>query len=301
MEFSRTPLAIVGSTASGKSALALKLSELLGDCELVSVDSMQVYRGMDIGTAKPTLAEQQLVPHHCIDLLDPSATCSVGWFQNEALAAVRDISSRGKRVIFVGGTGLYHRAVVDGLQIPSQYPLVSAQLEQEPRTEVLYQRLVELDPLAAARTEPNNRRRIIRALEVCIGSGKQFSSFGPGLTEYPHSPVRFIGLEVQRDLIGDRLANRTQAMLDAGWCEEAASLRTRIPPLGPTASKALGYSELFEYLDGRCSLEDANGRITQKTRNFAVRQHRWFRRDPRIEWFDCETRRLGELIADTLE
>ena len=175
------PIALVGPTASGKTDVALAVARRLGDVEIVSVDSMQVYRGMDVGTAKPTVAERAEVPHHLLDVADPAEPFSVGAYQALAREALADIERRGRRALLVGGTGLYLTALVDDLTLPGRFPEVAADLETEPDTVALHERLTTLDPVAAARMQPSNRRRIVRALEVTIGSGRPFSSFGPGL------------------------------------------------------------------------------------------------------------------------
>ncbi|HMJ76921.1 MAG TPA: tRNA (adenosine(37)-N6)-dimethylallyltransferase MiaA, partial [Iamia sp.] len=174
-------VALVGTTASGKSGLALEVARALPDVELVSIDSMQVYRGMDIGTASPTPAERAEVPHHLVDIADPWEEWSLARFQAAASEVLADVAARGKRAVLVGGTGLYLRAVIDGLALPGQHPEVRAELEADPDTRALHRRLADLDPLAASRMEPDNRRRVVRALEVTLGSGRPFSSYGPGL------------------------------------------------------------------------------------------------------------------------
>jgi tRNA dimethylallyltransferase len=279
-------LAIVGPTASGKSSLALALARTAPGIELVSVDSMQVYRGMDIGTAKPTPAERAEVTHHGIDLAEPTEEVTVVRFQAAVAAALTAIAERRHRAVFVGGTGLYLRAVIDRLDPPGQWPDVRAELEREPDTHALHQRLAALDPVAAGRIEPANRRRVLRALEVCLGSGRGFSSFGPGLDRYPTTDVIQIGLRWSRRTLTERIEARFDAQLASGWVEEAAALAGR--PLSRTAGQALGYRELFDHLDGRCSLDEARTRALARTRRFAVRQERWFRRDPRIRWFDVD-------------
>jgi tRNA dimethylallyltransferase len=189
-------VAIFGATASGKSALALDLARRHDDIELVSVDSMQVYRGMDIGTAKPTPAEQAEVRHHLIDLAEPDEDFTVSRFQVACGDVLADIEARGKRAVLVGGTGLYLRAVVDDLTIPGQYPDVWAELDRDPDTAALHARLTQVDPMAASRMEPTNRRRVVRALEVSIGSGRPFSSFGPGLDAYPPTRFGLVGIDL---------------------------------------------------------------------------------------------------------
>ncbi|MHB1139558.1 MAG: tRNA (adenosine(37)-N6)-dimethylallyltransferase MiaA [Microthrixaceae bacterium] len=294
-------LAIVGPTASGKSALALALAERRRDAgelvELVTVDSMQVYRGMNIGTASPTPEERRRVPHHLVDLADPDEEFSVAEFRAAADAALADIESRGGRAILVGGTGLYLQAVIDRLELPGRFPTVAAELEEQTDTHALHRRLSELDPRAAARIEVGNRRRILRALEVTIGSGRRFSEFGPGLGAYPPTPFLLCGLRVERELLGERIAARYATQMDAGFLEEVRSLAARPGGVSRTAAQALGYRELLAHVRGEVSLEEALGQAIDRTRQFAVRQIRWFRRDPRIEWFDHDGDPLAVLDA----
>ncbi len=279
-------IAVVGPTAVGKSALALALAERERDLEIVSVDAMQVYRGMDIGTAKPTAAERARVRHHLVDVADPADDYAVALYQRDLEVARADIASRGHRPLYVGGTGLYVRAAIDGLDIPPQFPDVRAALEDEADTVALHERLVALDPLAASRMEPTNRRRVVRALEVCIGTGRPFSSYGPGLDAYPPTPVAMIGLRLPRPLIDARIDARYDVQLAAGFLDEVRALRTHARGLSRTARQALGYAELIDHLDGRCSLDEALARAKHRTHRFARRQERWFRRDPRIVWID---------------
>ncbi len=281
--------AIVGATASGKSALALELARRDPRWELVSVDSMQVYRGMDIGTAKPTPAEQAEVPHHLIDLLDPWEDGTVAWFQRAARAVLRDIEGRGRRALLVGGTGLYVQAIVDDLDIPGQFPEARRQVESDPDTAGLHRRLTALDPVAAARIDIANRRRIVRALEVTIGSGRPFSSFGPGLGVRAETPFRLVGLARTREDLAARIAERFDAQLRAGFVEEVARLRAEPRGISRTAAQALGYRELLDHLDGRCSLPEAVETAVARTRRFARRQRAWFGRDERITWLDAAT------------
>ena len=277
------PLAILGVTASGKSALALALARARGDVELVSVDSMQVYRGMDVGTAKPTPAEQAEVRHHVIDLVDPWDAFDVHTFQGAVRAALADIAGRGKRAILVGGTGLYLRAVVDDLDLPGRYPAVLAEVEAEPDTVALHARLAALDPLGASRMEPTNRRRVVRALEVTVGSGRAFSSFGAGFETHPPTPVHLVGLWLPRAVVVDRIERRYHQQMAAGFLAEVERLHAG-PPLSHTAAQALGYRELLAHLRGETSLADALATAITRTRQFARRQRVWFRRDPRITW-----------------
>lgn len=284
------PLVIVGPTASGKSALVLALARRLaesgeGSAEIVAVDSMQVYRGMDIGTATPTPGEQAEVPHHLIDLVEPTEEFSVADLQRSARAAVAAIRGRGGVPVLVGGTGLYVRAVVDDLDIPSRWPEVRRQLEADPDTAGLHRRLAELDPAAAARMAPSNRRRVVRALEVTLGGGRPFSSYGPGLDRYPPTPFVQVGLHRERPDLDTRIAARYRSQLEAGFLDEVRALADR--ELSRTAAQALGYRELLAHLRGDLTLEAAVEAAVARTRRFARRQQRWFQRDPRIHWLNA--------------
>lgn len=283
-------LVLVGPTASGKSGVALELARrrrATGDpVEIVSMDSMAVYRGMDIGTTTPSAADRAEVPHHLLDVVEPDQDYSVAEFARAVRVAVRGIEERGARAILVGGTGLYVQTVVDGLEPPGRYPQVLAQLELEPDTRTLHRRLVELDPTAAARIEADNRRRILRALEVTLGSGRPFSSFGPGLDAYPSTPFVLAGLRVDRNLLAERIRERVDDQLAQGFVDEVRRLAAQPEGLSRTASQALGYGELMAHLRGECTLDEAVDTVVARTRQFAVRQIRWFRRDPRIVWFD---------------
>jgi tRNA dimethylallyltransferase len=281
----RPHLAIVGPTASGKSALALEVACALGDVELVSVDSMQVYRRLDIGTAKPSASERAAVPHHLIDVAEPTDEWSVVRFQAAARAAVADIDARGKRALLVGGTGLYVQAVIDPLTFPPEDPAVRAAILA--RTDDLYDELVARDPVAASATEPGNTRRIARALEVIEVTGRPFSSFGTGIQTYGDTvfPVRVAGVWLPRDVLNARIAARVAAMRDAGLVDEVRALRAR-GELSRTAAQAIGYREVLDHLDDpESSLDEVFDAIVVRTRQFARRQRMWFRRDPRITWF----------------
>lgn len=289
-------VAVVGPTASGKSAVAMAVATQLGDVELISIDSMQVYRRMDIGTAKPTEAERRAVPHHLLDLVSPSDEFTVAEFQRAYRAVLGDLAARHRRAILVGGTGLYHRAVIDGLEIPGEWPDIRARLQAELAAtgpEVLHARLGAIDPEAAARMEPTNDRRIVRALEVCEGSGRRFSSFGPGLDAYPPTDVVQIGLRWDRAVLTERIAARVQAMVADGLVDEVASIRSSAG-FSKTAAQALGYKEILDHLDGGSTLDEAIEQITVRTRQFAIRQLRWFGRDPRVQWVDV----VGDPVAE---
>jgi tRNA dimethylallyltransferase len=296
----RSPLAIVGSTASGKSALALELARRDSTVELVSVDSMQVYRGMDVGTAKPTLEERAEVRHHCLDLVDPWDEFTLAQFQSAVRVAVHDIEARGQRPLLVGGTGLYLRSIIDDLDVPGRYPEVVAELDVEPDTAALHERLRQLDPLGASRMEPENRRRVVRALEVTLGSGRAFSSYGPGLDHYPPSRYSLVGIRLPRPVVDSRIGARYAEQLTAGFLDEVRRLVDDPRGWSPTASQALGYKELASHVRGECSLDEALDLAVRRTRRFARRQERWFRRDPRIVWLDAADD-PGEVIDQLVE
>jgi tRNA dimethylallyltransferase len=260
-----------------------------GDTEIVTVDAMQVYRRMDIGTAKPTAAERAAVPHHCLDLVDPGNDFTVTDFAAAAGEALRGIELRQHRALLVAGTGLYLRSITDPMDVPGRWPEVRSGLERRAGREgtpSLHRHLAELDPQAATKMEPTNTRRVVRALEVTIGSGRPFSSFGPGIDTYPPVPFIQIGLRWPRPLLAARIAARVQRMIEAGLVDEVRTLAAG--PVSRTARQALGYKEIFDFLDGACSLDAAITTIITRTRQFAVRQERWFRRDPRIRWIDVD-------------
>jgi tRNA dimethylallyltransferase len=297
-------VAVIGPTASGKSSVAMAVAVVEGDVELISVDSMQVYRGMDIGTAKPTRAERTSVAHHLVDLVDADHEFTVAEFQHAYGAVLTDLAERRRRAILVGGTGLYHRAVIDGLTLPGEWPRIRSRLQAEADqlgAPILYARLVAVDPEAARKIEPTNIRRIVRALEVCEGSGRPFSSHGPGLATYPPSPVAQIGLRWDRSTLTGRITRRVHQMIDEGLLAEVASLADS--GLSRTAAQALGYKELLAHLDGSLSLDESVDLVIQRTRQFAVRQLRWFQRDPRIRWVDIEHDPVSEaasIVRNTL-
>ncbi len=284
-----TAVALVGATASGKSEAALDLARRRGDCELVSVDSMCVYRGMDIGTSKPDAAARAAVPHHLLDLVDPDDEFTVSQFQRAARDALDGIRRRGHHALLVGGTGLYVRAVVDDLDIPSRYPEVAAALEaelDEGRAEAadLHSRLAELDPVGAGRMEPTNRRRIVRALEVTLGAGRPFSEFGPGLGTYPATRVAQVGIALEPEEVDRRIAERFASMLEAGFADEVRALAARPEGISRTARQALGYREILAHVEDGVPLEACIEAAVARTRQFARRQASWFRRDPRVTW-----------------
>jgi tRNA dimethylallyltransferase len=262
--------------------------------ELVVCDAMQVYKRMDIGTAKPTAQDQAQLPHHCIDLVGPNERFTVSDYQVKARAAVADITGRGKNALVVAGTGLYLTSLIDELSFPGEWPEIRRELQQEPEVSRLYRQLKELDPEAASKIERSNRRRIERALEVCIGSGKPFSATGPGTGAYPDNGVVQIGLLWPREMLVARVEQRVHNMMAAGFLDEVQHLR-KDGNMSHTAKQALGYAELLRHLEGKCTLEQAVGDIVIHTRQFAVRQERWFRRDPRITWVNIERDPVSEI------
>jgi tRNA dimethylallyltransferase len=283
-------IAVVGPTGSGKSDLAVSLALEL-DGEVINADAMQFYRGMDIGTAKITMAERRGVPHHLLDILDVTEEASVSQFQQQARAVIKDIHARGKRAILAGGSGLYVRAALDVLEFPGTDPRLRRQLEEELSTcgtGALLARLQAVDPVSAGRLSDD--RRIIRALEVHQLTGRPFSSFMPQ-REY-FQPAVQIGLTVDRDALRDRLARRVHRMVDGGLLAEVERLETQGLRQGKTAPRALGYSQFLRVLDGATTVPEAAEETIVATRQFARRQLTWFRADPRIQWLDWQDPRL---------
>lgn len=281
--------AILGATASGKTALAVELARQAGDVELVSVDAFACYRRLDIGTAKPSGHEQLGVTWHLIDVIEATEEFSIAQFASLATTAVQGVHSRGARVGYVGGSGLYLRSVLDHLTPPPRFPEIAARLEVRADIEgleVLYAELAVLDPTAATRMEPSNRRRIIRALEVCRGAGVPFSAFGPGMEVYPDIDAVLIGLELDRTELDYRIAQRLNTQLEDGFLDEVRSLLQADHALSRTAAQAIGYRELAEVLRATMTLAEATTEIVRRSRHLARRQLAWLRRDPRITWVD---------------
>lgn len=293
------PIVILGPTASGKSDVAMAFARMLPGAEIVAVDAMQVYRRMDIGTAKPTASDRQRVPHHCLDLVEPWEEFTVADFVAAATAAINSIERRGGTPVLVAGTGLYLRALTDPMDMPGQWPAIRALLERRVEREgprVLHGELMLVDPLAASRIEPDNGRRVVRALEVVMGSGRPFSSFGPGLGTYAPTRFRMIGLRWSRPALAGRIEDRVERMFAAGLPDEVRRLVELPTGMSRTARQALGYKELIDHLEGRSSLEEALEEIVVRTRQYSVRQERWFRRDPRITWVDIERDPVAEVL-----
>ena len=287
--------ALVGPTASGKTEAGVALAEALGT-DVASCDSMLVYRGMDIGTAKPTPQQRAAVRHHLLDLAEPSERFTVARFQD----AARGVIATG-RPLLVGGSGLYFRAVVDDLRFPPEDPAVRAALEAEADqlgADDLYERLSEVDPVAAERIDPANVRRTIRALEVSTITGAPFSDFAEAWERYDPERVRVAGVRIDTRTIDTRVRARIAAMLDAGWLEEVRSLVARGFGAWLTATQAIGYAELAAHLDGNLALDEAMERTIKRTKELARRQLAWFRRDPRIRWFDADDRGAMSVVDD---
>ena len=281
---------LLGPTAVGKTEIAIQLAQRL-TAEIISVDSRQIYRQMDIGTAKPTPEEQQAARHHLIDCVDISQPFSVADYQSLADAAITDIQNRGKRVLLVGGAGLYFRAVVDGLFAgPGADPALRKRLEAEAAQfggDALHRRLQTCDPQSAERIHPNNLVRVIRALEVYELTGTPLSERQQQwCSEKQRYPFIAFGLTMPRELLYRRIEQRVDVMLANGLIAEVESLLAAGSARDAIALQSFGYRELIAYLDGECTYTEAVSQLKQNTRRFAKRQLTWFRKDTRIEWLD---------------
>ena len=281
-------LALLGPTATGKTEAALELAPRL-DAEIVACDSMTVYRGMDVGTAGPGPAERAAVPHHLLGVAASSEPFTVAVYQRMARDAIAGIVDRGRRALLVGGSGLYFRAAVDDLEFPGTDPRLRRALGAEGRAlgpARLHARLADLDPEAAAKIDPENLRRTVRALEVPALTGRLFSSFAGGWDAYPADRVRAAGVRMPADLLYPRIEARVERMYRDGLLEEARALVEAGQEPLPTASQAIGYLEAIRHLRDGLPLEDAKRETVRRTKALARRQMAWFRRDPRIRWFD---------------
>jgi len=298
---------LVGATASGKTSLAVRLAQRLTaddrPAEIVNADAMLIYRGMDIGTAKPSVAERGGVRHHLIDILDVTQTASVAEFQVRAREAIADCRRRGVIPVVVGGSALYVRAVVDRFEFPGTDPAVRSRLEDElARTgpAAMHRRLSEVDPQAAATIEPGNGRRIVRALEVIELTGRAYAARLPEHS-YALDGVVQIGLDVPRPVLDQRIADRVQQMWSAGFVDEVRRLERAGLREGVTAGRGLGYRQILDFLDGMITEAEARDRTIAATRRFARRQDGWFRKDPRISWFDPEDPGLVDAVVALLD
>lgn len=299
-------IAIHGPTASGKSAVAVEAASALIDAhqpvEIINADSMLVYRGMDIGTAKPTVTERHGVPHHLIDIMDVTDTASVADFQVLARGQIADCRARGVVPFLVGGSSLYLRAILDEFEFPGTDSRIRARLEEElvdKGSAVMYEKLRQVAPEAAAGILPGNARRIIRALEVIELTGS-FTSTLP-VNRYALAGVHQIGLDVERCVLDDRIARRVEQMWHAGFIAEVQSLIPRGLRNGKTASRALGYRQILAFLDGLISEDEALAQTVVRTRQFARKQLGWFRRDPRIVWTHAGTDEAVGLITSLVD
>lgn len=300
-------LALVGPTGIGKSEVACELAERIGG-EIVSADSMQIYRELDIGTAKPSKRERDRLPHHMIDVVSVREDYSVARFQEDARGAVSDIQKRGKTPLVVGGSGLYVRAVIDELVFPphtAEGARIRKSLEEEAEKQGaghMYAMLKDLDPEAAARIHPNNLRRIIRVLEVKNLSGRQFSRF-PKAWERRESiyDLRMIGLKADRRLLNEMIEKRVDRMFEAGLVGEVEELIGLGFAEALNNKRALGYVEVLDHLEKGIPREEAREKTKQKTRRFAKRQMTWFNADKRIEWFDRKKEDTATMLADRIE
>ena len=292
------PIAVFGPTASGKSALGLALAQEL-DGEVVNVDSMQLYRGMDIGTAKLTPAEREGIPHHQLDVWDVAETASVARYQRDAIADVEDIMARGKTPILVGGSMLYAQALVDDWQFPPTDPAVRAKYEArrvEIGTDALHEELAQVDPAAAAIIEDKDPRRTVRALEVIELTGKPYKASQPPKDAPPRWGTRLLGLRTTADWLNPRIELRTRQMFERGLIEEVERLQAKGLVADSTAGRAIGYAQVFQAQRGELTWNEAVERTITGTRRYVRRQRSWFNRDKRIVWLDA----AGDTTAQAL-
>lgn len=294
---------LTGPTASGKTAVGVALAHRLG-AEVVAMDSMTLYRGMDLGTAKPTEVEREGVPHRLLDVLNPWEAASVADYRGWVIEAVRAIEARGRRVLFVGGTALYLKALLRGLfEGPGADPALRAELEEQAErlgTAALHARLAEVDPPTAARLPPADRRRIVRALEVLALTGRPLSSFQTG-HKHPAEGVRVFALERPRDELRDRIDGRVRQMFAAGLLDEVERLRSGPFPLHPVPAQGVGYREAIDHLEGRLRGPEMIERTQARTRQFAKRQGTWFRGLAECRAFPVEPGEQAEATADRLQ
>ena len=296
------PIAVVGPTATGKSDLAITIARAVGG-EVVNADALQLYRGMDIGTAKVPEEERQGVPHHLLDVLDITETASVAAYQRDARAVIEQVLARGRVPVLTGGSGLYVQAVLDDLRFPGTDPAVRARLEAEAAgagPAAMHRRLSALDPAAATAILPTNTRRIVRALEVIEITGQPFSANMP-----KPGPARYgtvlVGVDRDTEDLDRRVEVRVDRMFAAGLVEEVRALACRGLRAGRTASRALGYQQVLAELDGDGDFAAAAEATKQATRRFVRRQRSWFRRDARIHWFDGADPGLAERVLSAVD
>ena len=292
---------ICGATATGKSELALSVAKQL-DAQIINADSMQVYRGMDIGTAKLALEERQGVAHHLLDLLEINQEANVSWYQGLARAKIDEILQSGKSVVVVGGTGLYIKAILDDLNFPDTDPVVRQQITDEAQivgNDQMHERLAKLDPAAALAIPKENIRRVIRALEVIQITGKPFTANLPRQASSKYPEAKQFGLVLDRENLDSKIDKRVEDMWAKGFVREVMQLMTKGLEQATTAKMALGYSQIMNYLNGECDEAFAKEETKRVTRAYARRQETWFSRDDRIKWLAPESSsgRLEKLLA----
>ena len=293
-------IVICGATATGKSDLAVALAKNI-DAEIINADSMQLYRGMDIGTAKLSLAEQAGVPHHLLDVLDVTEDANVAWYQSHARAKITEIQGRGKSVVIVGGTGLYIKAILDELNFPDTDPAIREGLEKEAvelGADVLFERLAKLDPAAALAIDRANTRRIVRALEVIAITGKPFTANLPRKDSELYPEARQFGLVMDREALTERISARVDRMFDAGLVAEVDQCIAAGITTARTAQLALGYAQVIAMRRGDLTLEEAIEETKRATRQYARRQETWFSRDARIKWLSPIQPRLEIIMQE---
>ena len=301
VDSSKLPIvAVVGLTASGKSGFSLQLATVLGErgiaCEIISADAFQLYRGMDIGTAKVPLEERGGIPHHLLDVLELAEKASVAAYQRSCRQVIEGIRAREALPMLVGGSGLYVRAALDEIEFPGTDSSIRKQIEEQAAQlgiEKMHQRLAEVDPESAARIVPANERRVIRALEVYELTGKKFSATMPR-REY-FQPAVQLGIKWPLAVLDERINQRTAQMLAQGFIEEVAELEKQGLADTPTACRATGYQAVMDLLAGKITREEAAEQIALQTRQLARKQRKWFRKDPRIHWLDGEAGRSANL------
>ena len=294
-------IVICGATATGKSDLAVSVAKEI-NAEVINADSMQLYKGMDIGTAKLSLSERKGIEHHLIDILEIKDDANVAWYQSIARSKIDELISAGKSVVVVGGTGLYIKAILDDLNFPDTNPELRQKITEEAKNlgnEIMHQKLSKLDPAAALAIPKENLRRIIRALEVIELTGKPFTANLPRAASSKYPNALQFGLALDRDHLDQKIDKRVEAMWEKGFAREVSLLMTLGLEQSTTAKKALGYSQLMDYLNGECSEEFAKDETKRSTKAYARRQQTWFARDSRINWIDAASTsaQLEKLLA----
>ncbi|AOZ72864.1 tRNA (adenosine(37)-N6)-dimethylallyltransferase MiaA [Boudabousia tangfeifanii] len=296
-------LGIVGATATGKSALSIALAKRIGQAQIIGADAMQLYRGMDIGTAKLSVAEREGIIHHQLDVLEVTEEASVAAYQRESRQDAQNILSQGDVPIFVGGSGLYLRAALDEFEFPGTDPQVRAEVTAELEalgSHTMHKKLAELDPIAAEKIPPQNSRRIIRALEVIRLTGKPFTPALPAYT-YHQTPTLQLGVRCEAEVAKERIWQRTKTMFDQGLIAEVEALIPLGLEQGKTASRATGYAQALQAIHGELTIEQAQEEISEATWKLVKKQDKWFKRDPRIKWLDSTDPDMDRLTQTAWE